>query len=322
VSATIGVAVCLAAGSAGAAGTPAGFDITSQATVTFTVDADTFSTISNLATLKVVQLLDVTLTWQDASPVTVNPGDPARVLTFLVTNTGNGGDTFTLTGNPELGGDDFDPVPVALYLDADGNGVYDLGTDERYVAGENDPFLAADEALTVFALNKIPLATGEGELGLCQLRADGNIGTGPPGTVFPGAGEGGADAMVGTSGGTGSDRGSYVVSAVVVAVEKSATVLDLDGGAEPVPGALVTYTIIDSVAGSGTAREVIITDPIPPSTSYHADSLTLNSVPLTADADADAGDVGGTTPETVTVVLGDLTEASSGQTITFAVTID
>ena len=62
--------------------------------------------------------------------------------------------------------------------------------------------------------------------------------------------------------------------------------------------------------------------PIPANTSYTANSLILNGTPLSDGADGDAGDVGGTTPNTVTVDLGDMTSASPLQTIRFDVTIN
>jgi uncharacterized repeat protein (TIGR01451 family) len=140
--------------------------------------------------------------------------------------------------------------------------------------------------------------------------------------VIPGAADCGADAVVGTSGGTDSDIGTYIVSNVVVSVVKTASVSDPFGGTEPIPGATITYTIAVTVAGSGIAEGVVITDPIPVHTTYSPGTLTLNAASLTDDADGDAGDVGGTTPGTVTVNLGDVAAGSPVEIITFSVVID
>ena len=93
------------------------------------------------------------------------------------------------------------------------------------------------------------------------------------------------------------------------------------GGNQPVTGATMTYSIDVSVAG-GTTNSVVITDPIPANTTYTTGTLTLNAGTLTDVADADAGDVGDTTANTVTVNLGNLTPASPVQTITFDVIIN
>ncbi len=136
-----------------------------------------------------------------------------------------------------------------------------------------------------------------------------------------GAGDGGTDAVVGSSGGSADGIGTYVASTVVVSVVKSAVIADPFGGAEPVPGAVISYSIAVTVSVSGPALSVVITDLIPADTTYNTGTLTLNAAPLTDAADADAGDVGGTTPGTVTVNLGDL-PVGSLETVAFEVTIN
>ena len=317
------LAAWLPARSVHAVGTPAGTDITNQAIATYTIDAAEFTQASNVTTTTVAELLDVTVVWQDAASVTVGPGETARALTFKVTNTGNGTDDYTLTGLSTLGGDDFDPLPAGLFFDTNGNGVYDPGVDEQYSPGVNDPTLEADASVTVFVVNDSPdSGLSDADLGDSRLPATSRSGTGEPGTDVPGAGEGGVDAVVGTSGGRGDDIGTYVVSAVGISVVKSASVRDPFGGTEPVPGAVITYSIAVTASGSGTALGVVITDPIPADTTYNPGTLTLNAGPLTDEADADAGDVGQTEPDTVTVALGDLSAALPAQTITFDVTIN
>ena len=88
------------------------------------------------------------------------------------------------------------------------------------------------------------------------------------------------------------------------------------------PGATLTYSIDVMVTGSGTATAVLITDPLPVDTTYVAGSLLLNGTPLSDAGDADAGDVGATTPNTVSVNLGDLDATSPVHTITFNVIIN
>ena len=319
-------------GSVHAGGTIPGTAITNQATATYGIGATTgLTSSSNTTTTTVAELLDVNVTWQDATNVTVNPGDTNQVLTFQITNTGNGSDTYSLAGlSTPLGGDDFDPTLVDVYLDSNGNGTYDPGTDTQYILGTNDPSLVADASLIVFVVNDIPLALADGDIGNSQLTVTSTTATGA-GTKVPGGGDSGSDLIVGTSGGEQSFVGTYVVSNVVVSVVKSAVVVsdplgNTDPNAEPVPGAVISYSIVVTVTGSGTAESVVITDVIPASTTYNDNSLLLNSAPLTDATGDDAGDVSDTDADTrkdlLTVNLGNLTSASPVQTVSFSVTID
>ncbi|HEX7877764.1 MAG TPA: hypothetical protein VF720_00040 [Candidatus Eisenbacteria bacterium] len=315
-------ACVLAAPVARAAGTPACREIENQASASWTIGTTTFTGTSNKVTTTVAEILNVITTWQDATPVVVMSGATSQVLTFLVTNTGNGTDSYTLTPTANLGGDSFDPSFVSLVLDANRNGTFDNGVDQPYVAGVNDPVLAADSSLVVFALNDMPGGLNDGDTGDCRLTATSNTGSGTPGTVVPGAGECGNNAVVGASGGESGDVGTYVKSGVVVSVVKAADIEDPFGGSEPVPGATITYTIQVAVTGSGIASGLDIVDPIPASTTYLAGSLTLDAGGLSDALDLDPGDVGGTTAGAVTVLLGDVAAGGGVRTITFTVTID
>lgn len=312
----------LQAGHAFAAGTPAGTLVANQAHVAYTVEGISgFTATSNTTSFAVAEILDVTLSWQDAAPVPVIAGDTDRVLTFQITNTGNGPDRYSLAVDTALAGDDFDPVPTALFLDTNGNGAYDSSIDTAYTAGVNDPLLAADASLTVFAAHDIPSALVADDTGNSMLTVTSVAGNGAPtGTIIAGAGEGGTDAVVGTTGAQADAVGSF--RAAVLSAAKSAVVTDPYGGASVVPGAIITYTVAVSVSGTGaSALNVVAEDPIPENSNYVAGSLFLNGTSLTDGADADAGDVGQTTANTITVLLGDLAAGSPNQTITFQVRV-
>lgn len=312
------------AGNVHAAGTPAGTKIRNQATVDYTQGGGGASKNSNRTMDRVAEIIDVTVTWQDASNIRVSSGDAGKVATFRVTNTGNGPEKFVLSVNAAVGGDDFDPVLAGIYLDTNDNGTYDAGVDTLYAAGTNDPVLGSDGFTTVFVLCGIPAALADGATGAIELTATSDTGSGVPGTVFPGKGDGGGAAILGLTGGDATQSAIYQVSdnSITVSVVKSAVVIDQSGGNMPVSGSTIRYTLAVTAAGSGTASGVVITDPIPANATYIAGTLTLNGAALTDAADADAGDVGGTTPGTATVGLGDLTDASPLQTIIFDVRID
>lgn len=305
-----------------ATGTPACTEITNRATATYSIGGAVFVQESNVATTTVAHLIDVNVVWQDAAEVVVAPADTSTVLTFLVTNTGNADDTFQLAGLSTLAGDDFDPLFAEIYLDADGDGLCDVISDQRYLPGTGDPLLTPDASIIVFVLNNIPDGLDDGARGDSELSATSNTADGPPGTIIPGGAPCDADAMIGASGGRGADTGTYIVSNVTVTLSKSAGVLDSYGGSAPVPGAVIEYVLVVSVSGMGTAEGLTVTDPIPANTTYSPGSLTLDGVPLTDEADADEGDVGATTTGTVTVALGDVSAPAPVRTIAFDVIID
>ncbi len=261
--------VLMLAGPVQAAGTAAGTDIANTAQVSFEVAGNPVTTPSNTLVITVAEIVDVDVTLQ--SPQTpVTPGDVREELLFTLTNTGNGTETFRLVLDSAVAGDDFDPVPSvpdAIFFDTDGSGDLSPG-DTPYAPGSNDPTLAPDEAVSVLIANDIPAAAGDGDLGQSRLLAESTTGTGAPGTVFAGGGDGGVDAMVGGSGGDADDTGEYIVSDVDVTVVKTATVTDPFGGTEPVPGAEIRYEVVVTVTGSGTASATAFDDLIPASTTY------------------------------------------------------
>ncbi|MFK7887072.1 MAG: hypothetical protein AB8G16_09445 [Gammaproteobacteria bacterium] len=304
-----------------ALGTTAGTDILNEATVTFDVGGNTLTETSNEVTVTVAELVDVEVTLQSPQTAT-EPGLTNQELLFTVTNTGNGDETYSLVLDSALAGDDFDPVPsaVSIFFDTDGSGDLSPG-DTPYTPGGNDPLLAPDASIAVLIVNDIPAAPGNGDLGDSALIATSQTGTGAPGTVVAGAGEGGVDAVIGTSTGTATQTGQYVISTVNVAVVKTATVTDPFGGNEPVPGATIVWRIEVTAAGSGTAAAAAVNDLVPANTTYTPASLTLNAGALTDAPDGDVGQYLNAT-NSIDVQLGDLDAAAGTQVVEFAVTID
>ena len=305
-----------------AAGTAAGTSISNQASVAFVIGGVPGSAQSNPAAFLVGEILDPNVTRQ-SSTVSVSAGDLNRALLFRLTNTGNGSETFPLTIDNLVAGDDFDPQAAApaIYFDSDGSG--DLSpADIAYVPGSNDPTLAPDASIGVLLVNNIPASIADGALGRSRLHARAATGTGAPGTSFNGQGTSGTDAVAGANGGQADAFGEYLVGDVQVTLAKSVTVIDPAGGVTPVPGARLSYQIVVNVTGSGVAHGFVLTDPVPTGTAYSVGSLRLNSLVLSDSADADAGElIAGTTP-TIRVALGDLTQAAGPQTIAFTVTIN
>ena len=305
-----------------AVGTPVGTVIQNTATVDFDLAGTPVTLQSNTTAVTVVERIDVIVTLQSPQ-VLVVPNDTNRALLFTVTNTGNGSETFSLAIESVLAGDDFDPLPSAtsIFFDTDGSGDLNVG-DQPYTAGGNDPILAANATVDIFIVNDIPGTAVNGDIGFSQLTATSLTGTGPAGTEFAGQGDGGVDAIIGTTGGEDSDIGEYLVSDVVVSVVKAQAVSDPFGGTQPIPGATITYTITVEVTSAGTATASVLRDPIPTFTTYVANSISLNAAGISDATDADAGEFDTTGAPTVVLRLGDLTQADGVQVIIFEVTID
>ncbi|MEM7082369.1 MAG: hypothetical protein AAF465_06515 [Pseudomonadota bacterium] len=305
-----------------AVGTVAGTDISNTASVSYELNGTPVTADSPPVVVTVAEIIDVDVTLQSPQ-LPVAPGDTNQAIVFTVTNTGNGTETFTLAGLSTLAGDDFDPVlsaPNALFFDTDNSGDLSPG-DTPYNPGTNDPVLAPDEVITVLLANDIPAGLLDTNLGQTQLTATSTTGTGAAGTVFAGAGDGGVDAMTGSTEGEDNDVGEYIIETISVAVAKSATVSDPFGGTTPVPGAQITYQITTTVTGTGTAVGVVVDDPIPTNTTFLPASITLNGANLTDAADGDVGEFDAGVPG-ISVALGDLAAADGPQVVEFIVVID
>lgn len=302
-----------------AAGTPAGTNITNVATATYELPGGEETSVdSNSVTLKVDELLDVSVAWGDPGDVSTSAGQTGQLLKFTVTNGGNGAEAFVLATVANGGGDDFDPSVTSIVLDSNGNGAYDAGVDTVYASGSNDPQLDPDQSITVFVVSTIPAAAGDSHRGRVDLTAVAKTGSGTPGTSFAGLGQGGGNAVVGATGADSEDDGYYRVAKASVAFVKSAAVADAFGGTAAAPGSTITYTLAATVSGSGSLANLRVADAVPAGTTYQAGSLTLDGGALTDAADADSGSFTGTG---ISVALGTLA-AGATKTITFQVKID
>jgi uncharacterized repeat protein (TIGR01451 family) len=314
----MGTTLLAVASPAAATGTAAGSVINNTATATYSLPGGGSGSVdSNTVSLTVDELLDVSVAWSDGGDVPVLPGATGRVLTYLVTNNGNGSEAFVLSARNALSGDDFDPSAYAIYLDTNADGDYDPGIDLAYVAGSNDPVLAADAPATVFIVSSIGAGAVDGSRAGLDLIATADTGSGTPGTTFAGQGTGGGNAVVGATGADGLDDGYYAVSAATVALVKSATVSEPFGGTTAVPGSTISYTLVATVSGSGSLANLAIGDAIPAGSTYKPGTITLEGAALTDLADADAGEI---SPSGVAVRLGTV-PAGQARTVTFQVTI-
>lgn len=338
----------LSAGIASAAGTPAGTTITSNVTLDFSIGGIPATPITSAVSIRVDELISVRVT-APASATTVNTPDTNNVLVFTVTNVGNGAESFTLT--PDFAPavvDQFNPTPGSagqLFLDVNSSGILDAG-DSPITAPIT---LNADQSARVLVVSNIPASLNNGDLGIATLTAVSTTAgaVGPPGTILANLGtptvDGGTiDAVVGVGPGGAADsasddfaNGTYLVSAVTVTIQKLVLNVTSPFGitsgpcnvASPpagcstfMPGAIVHYQVTVSIAGTGTAQNVQVTDVIPPNTTYVINSIRFNGAARTDAVDGDnascsgCGDAAGA----VAVVVGDVT-VSPGSPVTHSI---
>ncbi len=312
------------------AGVPAGTVITNAVTLNYSVGGIGSVASSNTASIVVAELINLTLTVQDAAPVTVNSPDASRAITVLLTNTGNGSEAFSLSRNNALPGDQFDPVNAlagAIFLENGAQAGFQASgpnADTLYVPGVNDPVLAADASRVVYVVSDIPAGVALGGLGNVGISASaltpGASGA-APGTSLPGLGAGGVDAVVGGSRATAAVVGSYIVSGFTVTVVKSVlSVQDPRGGALVMPGSVLTYRVVLSVTGAGAANNLAFSDPLPLETTYNAGTIKVNGLSRTDAVDADNADYAAGT-RTISARFGN-TLSPAIHTVEFQVTVN
>ena len=312
--ATVGA---LAGGAAWAAGVPAGTLIQNTATATYSTASGPESVNSNTVTVKVAELLNVAVAAQNSAPVAV--GRQTAVLPFTVTNEGNGSEAFLLTADPAVAGNGFVAAVQTLAIDSNGNNAYDPGVDAVLANGAAGPAMPADAAIRVFVIVTAPAGTADAVASQVRLRAAATTGTGAPGRVIAGLGDGGVDAVVGATTAQADALSALIARLAGVTLTKSASFRDSFGGSQPVPGAQVTYTLVARVNGSGSLDGVHVTDAIPTGTTYLPGTLALDGAALSDAVDADAGTAG---TSGIDVSLGTLAAGSPDKTITFAVKIN
>ena len=189
---------------------------------------------------------------------------------------------------------------------------------EPNLAGQIRSHFAARKS----AMSEIGAAIEAGDTATASAVTTAATGSGAPGTVYAGLGDGGTDAVIGTTGGEATEFGEYLVEDLTINVVKTQAVVDPSGGTDAIVGATITYTITVEVVSVGTATSSSVVDLIPTWSTFVPNSITLNGLAISDATDGDAGEYDITGAATVVVRLGDLTLADGLQSVVFQVTID
>lgn len=331
-----------------AGGTTAGTSITNNVTVNYQVGGVSQTAVTASNSFTVDRKVDLTVVETGNATTTVSPGQTAAVTTFAVTNTSNEVLDFALTAAQLTGGaaphggtDNFDVTGIAVYVDTNGNGVYDAGTD---LAAAYVDELGIDATRTVFVVANVPIGRVTGDRSVVSLTATAREGgtaatQGAAITQTAGANTAGKDTVFTDGAGTDdaarngafSARDDYTVASAALTVAKYSTIINdpVNGTTNPkmIPGAVVEYCIaVSNAAGGAAASNVAISDPLPTQTTYLASGPSSIGIMLggtvtggVCNADGAAG--GSFAANTVSGTIPSVA-AGSSSTLRFRVTIN
>ncbi len=278
----------------------AGTAIGNQSTATFRDSSGTGRNVtSNLVETIVQQVASLTLTVDGSKMAT--PGNEV-IYPHILTNTGNGSDDFTLT-LVNAGRDDFDMNSIAIYADANQDGLPDHATD----LNGTTVTVGAGEAFHFVVAGTTPGTTFDRQISDMMLTAT---------SMFDG-----------TQTATNTDTTTMTSQAVI----NTTKAVDISRGSAG--SGSYTYTLTYTNAGNITANSVTLTDAIPAGMTYVANSGRWSVTGVTTLTDADNTDAQGialdtviydfgvTTAGAVTAVINQVEAGASG-TLTFQVNVD
>ena len=281
-----------ATGTTYAAAPAAGTNISNIATASYVDGTSTTRTVtSNEVKTTVLQVGSFTLE-QDRS-ATANPNGVVT-LSHVLTNTGNGTDEFEL-GLLNVAGDDFDFSNIAIYLDANKDGVPDNNTN---LAGQKVT-LNANESVGLVVVGTTAATATADKSGQLELSAKSTYITVP------------ADKTK-----TNTDT-VKIVGGAVIQVTKSANVTAVTRGDT------VTYELTYKNTGNADATNLTIEDILPAGVTYVAESARWSgqTAPLTDDANDETAAKYKYDSGILTLVLASVPRNSTGK-LTFQVTVN
>lgn len=275
-----------------ALGTPSNTSINNRATVNYSVSgvAQTAiqssptgnSTATGSDTTFVVDNRIVHTVSEFSGNATISaPGASNQVTSFTVTNTGNTAQGYlltvtNLTGTVLFGQTDNTNVNnLRAFVDANGNGTYEPGTD----TATDISSLAPDASVRVFVLADVPLTATNGQYANVQLAAQAtNAGTTTVVTQTAGADNPAAvDVVFADAGAVARDgiheaADQYAIQSAALSVAKTSAVVSdpFNGTTNPkaIPGGIVQYVVTMTNTGTVAASLVQITDPLPANTTF------------------------------------------------------
>lgn len=268
-----------------AVGVKAGTIISSQAQLFYEMDDKTFRIKSNKTQDIVDQLLDLDLSWLDSETVYVYRGQEEAILTFKLTNIGNGKDGFMLYLNGGLGVN-FEVLNFKSFIDNNENARFD-----KQDILQSTTTLGADESRLIFVACDIPSSNkmAQDDIAKVILKAVSTLGgSGVMGKIHSAKGIRGVDAIDGVKGGIDTVEGIYKLKTQDgLKLKKSVVISNKFGTDEAIQGAVATYKIMLVMPKNKQAENIRVSDEIPKYTEYIQGSLKLDGKSLSDVRDSD-----------------------------------
>ncbi len=262
----------------------------------------------------VAEVLNLDLISLDSQEVTVRSPADNRLLSFQLTNSGNGSESFLLSTNSASTGDHFDPIVTSIWIES--NNLQGLqqstttnnGLDRQYGVNREQILLQADQSVIIYVLSSIPDGLQRSAMGKVILRATSTsvgINAHIAGESIASAGDNGIVLVLLKDHGQDEAIGTYMTTALNLSMEKSVLrIIDPYGKDRIMSGSTVTYKISLNAVGDGMTENLIITDPTPEHMHYKAGSMKLNNRVLSDSNDKDQGDFNISNVDTATLIIG------------------
>lgn len=308
------LSLVLSSAAQAASGTTAGTSVTNTASVAYSIGGVAQTPVSsNTASFVVDRKVNVTVAQVGGQATIGTAGDTNAVIAFTVTNNTNAVQDFRLITAQQntlvstlLGhSDNFDVNNLRVFVDSNGNGTYEAGSDTATYIDE----LAADATITIFLVADIPNSVPTNPyagVGVTAVTAaggtSGSLGAdlsasllGDSATTIDNVFADAAGTLDLTRDGRHSAIGEYGVGNASIEVTKTATTISdpLNLGVLPkaIPGAVIEYCIQVKNAGTGTATNIAVTDPIPAHSTFQAGSILVGGTVLLGACNADGSSV-------------------------------
>lgn len=264
----------------------------------------------------VAEVLNLNLISLDTQKIAVLSPARDRVLSFQLSNSGNGTESFTVTRNSAFTGDDFDPIVTSIWIETnniqglqrDGSG--DGRADSQYNIDIKEILLQADQSVIIYVLSTIPDSLAGSQTGRVVLTAtstSSGIVSHLMGESIASAGDNGVELVLLKDQGRDEAVGSYITHSLSLNMSKSVVnIVDPYGKDRIMSGSTVTYKISINAVGDGRIENLLITDPTPEHMQYKIGSMRLNNSTLSDSNDQDQGDFNISNKNTATLRLGQI----------------
>ena len=260
-----------------AKGTLANKIISNQAQITYNLNGIKNNLSSNVDTFVVDQVIDVNIAWQDLKAIDVASGEKQRVLTFLLTNEGNGKDSISLSYEHNKSSK-FKPQNVKIYTDSNSNGLFD-GKDTL----TKELSLNADSNVTLFIVADI----AEGNYSANDKSYESLIAKSKAKANSSKDNKDKVDVVIRKA--KDIATGTFIIRDYYLITKKSKTVLSSDNKAHT--GSIIRYSIEFAIGGESkdkSIENIKLKDTLDSGLKYVANSIKLNSKSQTDAKDSDA----------------------------------